>query len=339
MKMTRFLRVEVVNAIYERGLVPSFTLEGVESPVRIAKACGDGGARVVLCRVQHADDVPQFEALADTLAAQDPAIMLGAGSVDDSKIITALLQAGAAFIVGAGVDAEVARQCHCHKVNYIPTCRSLSDIENAEELGVETVMVDSFEPELTPASMENFLQKRPWSRIMKSGEVQLSEKQLTAWIQAGTACIGIDIQSIIDSASPDAISSRIAELSWFVRKARGENLFCGIEHLGIYPEAGQDASELTGWYSEMFEFGIDEGESWYFVHSSGSGRIEILKSHEPTKAHVAIKVRHFETAMKILAGKGIEFESIKDFGRVKAVFLKQRDPAGHKVHLLYQALI
>ena len=90
---------------------------------------------------------------------------------------------------------------------------------------------------------------------------------------------------------------------------------------------------------DTVSFDIDEGESWYFVHSTGPGRIEILKDHEPTKAHVAIKVRHFELACRMLAGKGIEFEPVKDFGRVKAIFLKQRDPAGHKVHLLYQALL
>jgi hypothetical protein len=112
-----------------------------------------------------------------------------------------------------------------------------------------------------------------------------------------------------------------------------------VEHLGIYPEAGQAASKLTDWYNDMFGFVVDEGESWYFVHSSGPGRIEILKDHEPTKAHVAIKVRHFDLACRMLADKGVEFGPVKDFGRVKAVFLKQRDPAGHKVHLLYQALL
>jgi hypothetical protein len=110
-------------------------------------------------------------------------------------------------------------------------------------------------------------------------------------------------------------------------------------YLGIYPQSGQAAGELTDWYNELFGFDVDEGESWYFMHSTGPGRIEILKAHEPTKARVAIKVRHFDLACQTLSDMGVEFEPVKDFGRVKAVFLKQRDPAGHKVHLLYQALL
>jgi hypothetical protein len=221
----------------------------------------------------------------------------------------------------------------------MPVCRSLQDIEAAEEMGVETVRVHPFEPEMTPAFLKALLQDRPWTRVMKAGDVEPGPEAVAAWIEAGAACIGIDVQAMADPADVERLPGRISDLIWYVKKARGENLFCGVEHLGIYPEEGQAAGELTDWYNEMFGFGIDEGESWYFVHSTGPGRIEILKDHEPTKAHVAIKVWHFELACRMLAEKGVEFEPVKDFGRVKAVFLKQRDPAGHKVHLLYQALL
>jgi hypothetical protein len=42
-----------------------------------------------------------------------------------------------------------------------------------------------------------------------------------------------------------------------------------VEHQGIYPESGQAASELTGWYNDLFGFDVDEGEGWYFVRSTG----------------------------------------------------------------------
>jgi hypothetical protein len=125
---------------------------------------------------------------------------------------------------------------------------------------------------------------------------------------------------------------------WYCKEARGEKLFLGIEHIGIYPQLGQPSEELTKWYKKAFDFDIAEGDSWFFAYSSGTGRIEILKDHESTKAHLAIKVRHFERACRALQNMGFELEPVKDFGRIKAVFLKQRDPAGYKIHLLYQAL-
>ena len=66
--------------------------------------------------------------------------------------------------------------------------------------------------------------------------------------------------------------------------------------------------------------------------------LKVLSAHEPTRAHMAIKVRHLGEAMRVLQQKGFDFEPVKDFGRVKAVFLKQTDPAGNKVHFLYLAL-
>lgn len=337
--MSRFARSEVINTIYERGLVPSFAANDVNTARSIVKACADGGARAILWRVQNAADDQLFGSIAAELTTDDPTIILGAGAIADAQTADAFLNAGAGFIGGAGVDSEIARRCHRRKVNYIPVCRSLRDIELAEEMGVETVRIHSFEPALTPASLKALLQDRPWSRIMKAGDVQPGDEPVAAWVHAGAACIEIDVQAIIETGTFEDLPGRISDLIWYVKKARGENLFCGVEHLGIYPESGQAASELTGWYTDMFGFDIDEGVSWYFVHSTGSGRIEILKDHEPTKAHVAIKVRHFDLACRVLADKGIEFEPVKDLERVKAVFLKQRDPAGHKVHLLYQALL
>lgn len=337
--MTRFARSDVVNTIYERGLVPSFAANDINAARDIVKACADGGARAILWRIQNAADAERFGSLVAELAAGDPLIIPGAGPVADPQTADAFLNAGAGFIIGTGADFEIARRCHRRKVNYIPVCRSPSDIETAEEMGVETVRIHPFEPALTPNTLKALLKDRPWTRIMKAGDVQPGAEPVAEWIQAGAACIGIDVQAMTETGTFEDLPGKISDLIWYIKKARGENLFCGVEHLGIYPEAGQAASDLTGWYNDMFGFDIDEGESWYFVHSTGPGRIEILKDHEPTKAHVAIKVRHFDLACRMLADKGIEFEPVKDFGRVKAVFLKQRDPAGHKVHLLYQALL
>jgi 2-dehydro-3-deoxyphosphogluconate aldolase/(4S)-4-hydroxy-2-oxoglutarate aldolase len=337
--MTRFARTDAINSIYERGIVPSFAVQNLPESRRIVKACADGGARVILGRIQNAADARLFGSLVAELAEEDAAIILGAGPIADAQTADAFLDAGAGFIVGVKADPDIARQCHRRKVNYIPVCRSLHDIEAAEEMGVETVRIHGFEPEMTPALLNELLQNRPWTRIMKSGDIEPGPEPVADWVQAGAACIGIDVQAMADSGAVDSLPGKISDLIWYVKKARGENLFCGVEHLGIYPEEGQAAGELTNWYNDMFGFDIDEGESWYFVHSTGPGRIEILKDHEPTKAHVAIKVRHFDLAYRLLAEKGVEFEPVKDFGRVKAVFLKQRDPAGYKVHLLYQALL
>jgi hypothetical protein len=125
---------------------------------------------------------------------------------------------------------------------------------------------------------------------------------------------------------------------WEAARARGLPLFTGVEHTGTYPLEGQDAAEIADWYVDKLGFNKFAGDGSYFVFSEGPGRIEVLTAHEPTRAHMAIKVRHLGEAMRVLQEKGFDFEPVKDFGRAKAVFLKQTDPAGNKVHFLYLAL-
>ncbi len=96
---------------------------------------------------------------------------------------------------------------------------------------------------------------------MKSGDIAPDPQQIAAWVESGVACIGMDVQAMADPGDTQNLRAKISELIWYVKKARGENIFCGVEHLGIYPEAGQAASELTDWYNDLFGFDVDEGES------------------------------------------------------------------------------
>ena len=138
-----------------------------------------------------------------------------------------------------------------------------------------------------------------------------------------------------DTAS---LTSAVEACLWAIHQARGRPLFSGVEHVGLYPERGQDGRDIAQWYADIFGFGLFEGDTYFFAHSSGPGRIEILKESEQTKAHVAIKVRNFEAGCQFLQDRGIALDSPKLLGRAKAVFLKDRDPAGNKVHLIYQAI-
>jgi hypothetical protein len=45
-KMGRYRRFEVINAIYDLGLIPVFFNENLETAKNIVKACANAGARV-----------------------------------------------------------------------------------------------------------------------------------------------------------------------------------------------------------------------------------------------------------------------------------------------------
>jgi hypothetical protein len=197
------------------------------------------------------------------------------------------------------------------------------DITAAAELAVELIRI----PASRPDDLAEALAANPGLSLVT--DLLPGPEHIAPCLKAGAAVVTFP-------AAADA--EKAADMIWEAARARGLPLFSGVEHTGTYPLEGQDATEIADWYVDTLGFQKFEGEGYYFVFSQGPGRIEVLSAHEPTRAHMAIKVRHLGEAMRVLQEKGFDFEPVKDFGRVKAVFLKQTDPAGNKVHFLYLAL-
>ena len=68
-------------------------------------------------------------------------MILGVGSIVDAPTAAMYIASGANFIVGPTLNPEVARLCNRRKIPYMPGCGSLTEISQAEELGVEIVKV------------------------------------------------------------------------------------------------------------------------------------------------------------------------------------------------------
>ena len=60
-----------------------------------------------------------------------------------------------------------------------------------------------------------------------------------------------------------------------------------------------------------------------------------MKERGSDKPHIAIRVTNFELACNILKSKRMELEEPKVNSNAKAVFLKGTDPAGNRIHLLW----
>jgi predicted enzyme related to lactoylglutathione lyase len=132
-----------------------------------------------------------------------------------------------------------------------------------------------------------------------------------------------------------AITENIAQcLSW-IRKARGEVLYTGVEHVGLYPTNDVSAQDISEWYVERFGFDTRESPTSFFLSSNGPGGLDIVKGEPEHSCHVAIRVSDFEAAVEDLEAKGVELlEPMIDPGR-KRVYFKHPDPAGNLVHLLW----
>ena len=137
--MAQFDRLTVLNAMVEIGAIPVFYNKDVATSIAIVEACVAGGMRAV--EFTNRGDLAHqvFTATMAHFLNSDTDVSLGFGSVVDAPTAALYIANGANFVVGPLLNPEVARLCNRRKVPYSPGCGSVSEVGEAEELGVEIV--------------------------------------------------------------------------------------------------------------------------------------------------------------------------------------------------------
>jgi 2-dehydro-3-deoxyphosphogluconate aldolase / (4S)-4-hydroxy-2-oxoglutarate aldolase len=224
--LARYNRLEVLNAIVDLGLVPLFYQPDLEVAKQIVAACKAGGCRVVEFTNRGDFALHTFTALAQHFAKADPEIILGVGSVVDAPTAAMYIAAGAHFVVSPLLNEEVIRLCNRRKIAYMPGCATVSEISQAEELGVEIIKIFPADTLGGPKFIKNVLGPCPWSRIMPSGGVDATEENIRAWIKAGAACVGMGgnliTKELVAAGDFAAISNKVTQVLAWIKAARAQ---------------------------------------------------------------------------------------------------------------------
>jgi len=173
------------------GLVPVYYQSDPDVAIQIARACVAAGAMVLEFTNRGDRAVDVFGRLAEFRDAQQPDLALGVGSVVDAPTAALYIAAGADFVVGPVMDEDTAFLCNTRKIPYCPGCGSASEVHRAHRLGVEICKVFPGGCVGGPAFVKSIKGPMPWTDIMPTGGVSPTEENLTEWLAAGAACIGM----------------------------------------------------------------------------------------------------------------------------------------------------
>ena len=222
--MARFRRLEVLNTILELGLVPVFYNKDAEVAKKVVTACAAGGARVVEFTNRGDFAAQVFGKVSQYFARTDPAVILGVGSVIDAPTAAMYIANGANFVVGPLLNPEIARLCNRRKIAYSPGCGSVTEISQAEELGVEIVKVFPGSSVGGPAFVKAVAGPCPWTYIMPTGGVDATEESIRGWFRAGAACVGMGSKLIrkdlVAAGDWAGITDQVRQVLAWIREAR-----------------------------------------------------------------------------------------------------------------------
>ncbi len=222
--MAKFSKLHVLDTIRRTGMVPVFYDSDASVACRVLKACYDGGVRAFEFTNRGDFALEVFTALMKYCRRECPEMILGAGSVVDAPTAALFLHNGADFVVGPYLNADVARLCNRRLVPYTPGCGSATEIGTAHELGCDLVKIFPAGSVGGPSFVKNLLAPLPWTMIMATGAVEPTEENLTAWMKAGTTCVGMGSKLFpkdrIDAGDWNSITEKCRYALDIIQRAR-----------------------------------------------------------------------------------------------------------------------
>ena len=189
--MARFNKTQVALEMERTGIIPIFYHPDPQRGHEILQACYKAGIRVVefTNRGDYAHET--FSQLTRIASEHYPDLILGAGSIVDAGTASLYMQGGANFIVSPVLNPDMGKVCNRRKVPWIPGCATVSEVSYAEELGATVVKIYPAAQLGGPAFVKAIKGPCPWSDLMVTGGVSLSEESITAWVEAGVFCMGV----------------------------------------------------------------------------------------------------------------------------------------------------
>jgi 2-dehydro-3-deoxyphosphogluconate aldolase/(4S)-4-hydroxy-2-oxoglutarate aldolase len=318
-----------MNAILEElgkiGIVPVIKIDDAQKAVPLAKALAAGGIPCVEITFRTA----QGEDAIRRIAAEVPEMLVGAGTVLTTEQVDRAIGAGARFIVSPGFNPKVAAYCLQKKIPMAPGCATPSDIEQALDMGIETV-------KFFPAEQAGGLE---YIRAISAPFPALKFIP-TGGINAGNIAQYIAFEKVLACgsswmASADLINAgEFEKITALSREAVFSMLGFTVAHIGINAGSDEKAAQAAQFFSALFGCASKE---WTGSILAGNS-IEIMRAGGlGAHGHIAMWTNSVMRAAAWLERNGVALDHAnakKDAqGNIKAIYL-QEEILGFAVHLV-----
>ncbi len=220
--MARFTRIQVVLKMMETGMIPIFYNSEISVCKKIVGACYEGDVRVIELtnRGDYANEI--FTELNKYVAKEFPDMVLGIGTIIDSATAALYIQLGANFIVSPVLKEDIAVVCNRKKILWIPGCATLTEISKAEELGAEIIKIFPAQEVGGPKFIANIKAPCPWTSVMATGGIDLSDDSFKEWFNAGVTCVGMGskliTKEILENANYSQLTANCKEALRIISK-------------------------------------------------------------------------------------------------------------------------
>ena len=212
-------KLDVIKKIQEIGVVAVVRGNSPEEAMMMSEACIKGGVTVI----ELAFTTPRAHEVIEALSkkyADNPDVLIGAGTVLDAITARVAILDGAQFIVSPALDVETIKLCNRYRVAVMPGTTTLNGVITALEYGADVVKIFPGEI-LGMKAIKAIHGPLPQAPLMPTGGVNV--ENAGDWIKAGCVAVGAGGALTGGGKTADEITATAKKFIAAVQAARIKN--------------------------------------------------------------------------------------------------------------------
>ena len=190
---------KIIQAIVQQGVLPLYFHPDETISIQVAEALYSSGIRVVEYTNRGKQALKNFRSLKRTFSKQFPDLILGLGTVLDTKTALKAIEYGADFLVSPGYSKELAKLTSDKNILWIPGCMTPTELMQAQESGQGLVKIFPANT-VGPGFIHSVKEVFPDLLFMPTGGV--NGGNMESWFRAGISAVGMG-SSLISSSHMD----------------------------------------------------------------------------------------------------------------------------------------
>lgn len=201
----------IILKIKEQKIVPLFYNDSFEISRNIIKTLYEAGIRVVEYTNRGEQALENFRKLKEISFNEFPDLMLGIGTVKNSKELNSYVAAKADFIITPVISEELIKAAQEHSILIIPGCLTPSEVNVAFQLGLR--MVKLFPADAVGKTyIKSITPVFPGMEFMPTGGVTAHIDDINSWLSGGAIAVGLGSALIKNDSSPAELTANVQDL-------------------------------------------------------------------------------------------------------------------------------
>ncbi|WP_295200106.1 bifunctional 4-hydroxy-2-oxoglutarate aldolase/2-dehydro-3-deoxy-phosphogluconate aldolase [uncultured Chryseobacterium sp.] len=201
----------VIQQIKNQKIVPLFYHESFEASKNTVKALYEAGIRVIEYTNRGVQALENFTKMKEISAVEFPELLLGIGTVKNTKELDDYAEAKADFIITPVISEELVSHSADKNILLIPGCFTPSDVNIAFQHGLTMVKIFPADA-LGKNYIKSIKPVFPGMNFMPTGGVNADADDINGWLKGGAVAVGLGSALIRADLAPEQLTEKVKDL-------------------------------------------------------------------------------------------------------------------------------